>query len=82
MASPRWFDLSFVAIKRLVMMMALFRFLCQFQLLLLISLETFIVSHFSTSSTGLEVSLIGAQNYLWCFLSSGLTRGRFFCFPP
>ena len=27
-------------------------------------LETFLASHFSTSSTGLEVSLIGAQN---CF---------------
>ena len=82
MASRGWFDMSFVAVKCLVIMMALFRFLCPFRLLLLISLERFFVSHFSTSFVGLEMSLISAQNCLWCFLSSCLPRGRFPCFPP
>ena len=81
MAYRGWFDLGFVAVKRLVIMMVLFRFSCPFGRLLLMPLETFIVSHFSISSTSLEVSLIGAQNYLWCFLSSYLPRGRFHCFP-
>ena len=52
--------MSFVVVKRLVIMMALFRFSSSFRLLLLISLETFLVLHFSTSSAGLEVSLISA----------------------
>ena len=77
-ASRGWFDLGFVAVKRLVIMMALFRFSRLFRLLLLISLETFLVSPFSTSSAGLEASLISAQNCLWYFLSSCLPRG---CFP-
>ena len=81
-ASRGWFDPSYIAVKRLVIMMALFRFSRPFRLLLLISLETFIVSHFSTSSAGLDVSLISAQNCLWCFLSFCLPRGRFPCFPP
>ena len=82
LASRGWFDVSFVTVKRLMIMMALFRFLCPFRLLLLISFETFLVSYLSTSSAGLEVSLISAQNYLWCFLSSYLPRGSFPCFPP
>ena len=65
-----WFDLSFVAAKSLVIMMALFRFLRLFGLSLLMPLETFLVSHFSTSSTVLEVSLISVQTCLSCFLSS------------
>ena len=65
MASRGWFDLSFVTVKRLVIMMAFFRFSRPFRLSFLISLETFLVLHFSTSSAGLEVSLISAQNYLW-----------------
>ena len=77
-----WFDLSFVAVKRLVIMMELFRFLRPFRLLLPISLETFLVSHFSASFAGLEVSLISVQNCLWCFLSSCLPMGHFPCFPP
>ena len=60
MASWGWFDLVFVAVKRLVIMMALFQFSRPFLLLLPISLETFLVLHFSASSTGLEVSLINA----------------------
>ena len=82
MAYRGWFDLSFVAVKRLMVMMALFRFSRPFGQLLLLSLETFLVSHFSSSSVGLEVSLISAQNYLWCFLSFCLPRGRFPRFPP
>ena len=58
MASRGWFNLGFVANKHLVIMMAIFRFSRPFRMLLLISLETFLVSHFSTSSAGLEVSLI------------------------
>ena len=73
-----WFDLGFVAVKRLTTIMALFRFSRPFRLLLLISLETFLVSPFSTSSTGLKASLISDQNCLWCFLSSCLPKG---CFP-
>ena len=65
MASRGWFDLSFVTVKRIVIMMALFRFLRPFRLSFLISLETFLVLHFSTSSAGLEVSLISASNCLW-----------------
>ena len=76
-----WFDMSFVAVKRLMIMMALFSFSRPFRLLLLIPLETFLVSPFSTSSTGLEASLINAQNFLWCFLSPYLPRGRFPRFP-
>ena len=60
MASRGWFDLGFVAVKRLVIMMALFRFSYPFRLLLPISLETFLVSHFSASSMSLEVSFINA----------------------
>ena len=74
--------MGFVAVKRLVIMMTLFRFLRPFRLLLPISLETLLVSHFSSSSAGLEVSLISAQNCLWCFLSSFLPKGSFTCFPP
>ena len=59
-----WFDLGFVVVKRLVIMMALFRFSSPFRLLLLISLKTFLVSPFSTSSVGLEASLISAKNCL------------------
>ena len=77
MARRGWFDMVFVVVKHLVIMMALFRFSCLFQFLLLISLKTFLVSPFSTSSMGLEASLISAQNCLWCFLSSYLPRGRF-----
>ena len=81
MACRGWFDLSFVAVKRLVIMMALLLFSHPFGQLLLLHLETFLVSNFSTSSGGLEVSLISAQNCLWCFLSSCLPRGHFPCFP-
>ena len=70
MACRGWFDMSFVVVKRLVIMMALFRFSRLFRLLLLMPLETFLVSHFSTSSMVLEVSLISVQTFLWCFLSS------------
>ena len=70
MACRGWFDLSFVVVKRLVIMMALFLFSCIFGLSLLMPLETFLVSHFSTSSVVLEVYLIGVQTCLWCFLSS------------
>ena len=76
-----WFDLGFVAVKRLVIMMTLFRFSRPFRLLFLISLETFLVSPFSTSFAGLETSLIIAQNCLWCFLSFCLHMGRFPRFP-
>ena len=72
-----WFDLGFVAVKRLMIMMALVRFSCPFQLLLLIPLETFLVSPFSTSSAGLEASLTSVQNFWWCFLSPCLPKGRF-----
>ena len=58
MACRGWFDPSFVTDKRLVIMMAFFRFSCLFGLSLLMPLETFLVSHFSTSSVILEVSLI------------------------
>ena len=77
MATRGWFDLGFVAVKRLGIMMALFQFSRLFRLLLPVSLEIFLVSHFSTSSAGLEVSLISAQNCLWCFLSSCLPKGLF-----
>ena len=70
MACRGWFDLSFVAAKRLVIMMVLFRFSRLFGLSLLLPLETFLVSHFSTSSVVLEISLISVQTCLWCFLSS------------
>ena len=60
MASRGWFVLGFVAVTRPVIMIAFFRFSHSLRLLLLISLETFLVSYFSTSSTGLEVSLISA----------------------
>ena len=82
MAYRGWFDLSFVVVKRLVVMMALFQFSRPFGQLFLLPLETFLVSHFSASSVGLEVSLISAQNWLWCFLSFCLPRGHFPCFPP
>ena len=82
MASRGWFDLGFVFVKRLVIMMALFQFSRTFHLLLPISLETFLVSYFFASSAGLEVSFISAQNCLWCFLSSCLPKSRFPCFPP
>ena len=58
MACRGGFDLSFVAVKRLVIMMALFKFLHLFGLSLLMPLETFLIQHFSTSSVVLEVSLI------------------------
>ena len=58
MACRGWFYLSFFTVKRLVIMMALFRFSRLFGLSLLMPLETFLVSHFSTSSAVLEVSLI------------------------
>ena len=61
--------MRFVAVKHLVIMMALFRF-SLFGLSLLMTLETFLVSHFSTSSAVLEISLISVQAWLWCFLSS------------
>ena len=83
MASGGRFDLGFVAVKRLVIMMALFRFSRSFRMLLLISLETFLVSHSSvlktTSFVSLEVSLISSQSYFLCFLSPCLPRGRFPC---
>ena len=44
-------------------------------------LETFLASHFSASSVGLEVSLISVHNCFWFFMSSCLPRGRFPCFP-
>ena len=50
--------MCFVAVKRLVIMMALFLFSSLFGLSLLMPLEAFLVSHFSTSSAVLEVSLI------------------------
>ena len=81
MAIRGWFDLGFVTVKRLVIMMALFRFSRPFRLLLLISLETFLVLPFFTSFVGLVASLISAQNCLWCFLSPCLPRGRFPRFP-
>ena len=62
--------MSFVAAKCLMIMMALFRLSRIFGLSLLMPLETFLVSHFSTSSVVLEVSLISVQTCLWCFLSS------------
>ena len=70
MACRGWFDLSFVAVKRLVIMMVLFQFLRLFGLFLLMPLETFLVSYFSTSFAVLEVSLISVQTCLWYFLSS------------
>ena len=82
MASRGWFDLGFVAVKRLVIMMALFRFLRPFRLSLPISLETFFTLHFFSSSAGLEASLISTHNCFWCFPSSCLPRGRFPCFTP
>ena len=81
MAIRGWFDLGFVTVKCLEIMMALFRFSRPYRLFLLIPLETFLVSPFSTSSTGLGASLISAQNCLWCFLSPYVPRGRFPCFP-
>ena len=81
MAIQGWFDMGFVVVKCLVIMMALFQFSRPFRLLLLMPLETFLVSPFSTSSTGLEVSPISAQNCLWCFLSPCLPRGHFPRFP-
>ena len=74
--------MSFVAVKHLVVMTVLFWFLRPFGQLLLLPFETFFVSHFSSSSMGLEVSLISAQNCLWCFLLFCLPRGRFPYFPP
>ena len=67
MASRGWFDLVFVAVKHLVIIMGLFQFSRPFQPLLPISLKTFLVSHSSVletaSSVGLEVSLISAQSF-------------------
>ena len=56
--------MGFVAVKHLMIMMALFRFSHPFGQLLLMPLETFLVSHFSTSSASLEASLISSHNCL------------------
>ena len=58
MASRGWFDPGFVVVKRLVLMMAFFRFLDPFRLLLLISLKTFLVSHSSVLDRNIELKLL------------------------
>ena len=63
-----------------MIMMALFRFLRPFGQLFLLPLQTFLVSHFFASSAGLEVSLISAQNYLWCFSVVLSSQGSFSLF--